>query len=293
MYNGIINIKKEAGYTSVDVVALLRGIFGQRKIGHTGTLDPQATGVLPVCLGTATKICDLLTDKDKEYVAELLLGVTTDTQDITGKILLEKKEAVSALEPERVKEIIMGFVGEYDQIPPMYSASKVKGQKLYEIARRGGEVERKPRAVTISRLELLGQEDGDWLLDVCCSKGTYVRTLCHDIGQALGCGGCMSGLRRLEAGAFSLENAYTLPQVQQTADEGRAAELLLPVDALFPALSPLTLAAPEEKRLRSGSAFPCEAPEGSYRAYSEAGEFLALGRVRAGRFQTIKSFFEV
>ena len=288
--NGILLIDKPSGWTSSDVVAKLRGILHEKRIGHSGTLDPMATGLLVVFVGRATRAVEFAESHAKRYRAALRLGLVTDTQDSTGTPLSVCKPCVTR---EELEAVLPRFRGEIAQVPPMYSAIKVKGQKLYEIARRGGEVERKPRAVTISRLELLGQEDGDWLLDVCCSKGTYVRTLCHDIGQALGCGGCMSGLRRLEAGAFSLENAYTLPQVQQTADEGRAAELLLPVDALFPALSPLTLAAPEEKRLRSGSAFPCEAPEGSYRAYSEAGEFLALGRVRAGRFQTIKSFFEV
>lgn len=233
MYNGIININKEAGYTSFDVVAILRGIFGQRKIGHTGTLDPQATGVLPVCLGTAAKICDMLMDKDKEYVAELLLGVTTDTQDITGRILDEKEQALAALEPERIKEIIMGFVGEYDQIPPMYSALKVDGKKLCDLARKGIEVERKPRRVTIKEIEILSFELPVVRLRVVCSRGTYIRTLCQDIGEQAGCGGCMKSLVRTRVERFRLEDALTISQVQELKDQKRLSEAVIGVDTVF------------------------------------------------------------
>ena len=230
MLNGIIIIDKEAGFTSHDVVAKLRGISGQRKIGHTGTLDPAATGVLPVCLGSATKLCDMLTDKDKEYVAELLLGVETDTQDTTGEVLLERKVEVSEAD---VLKVCQSFIGEYAQVPPMYSALKVNGKKLYELAREGKEVERKARPVTIHELEILECELPVVKMRVVCSKGTYIRTLCADIGQKLGCGGTMKSLRRTKAGNFGLQEAVTLKRLQQLKDEGRLLEVLRPVDSVF------------------------------------------------------------
>lgn len=189
MIHGIINVYKEKGFTSHDVVAKLRGIVGQKKIGHTGTLDPDATGVLPVCLGKATKLCDLLTDKNKTYEAVLLLGKTTDTQDITGEVLEEK--STEALTEEKVREAIEGFIGDYEQIPPMYSALKVNGKKLYELAREGKVIERKARPVKILDIQILEIDLPKVRMEVSCSKGTYIRTLCHDIGEKLGCGGCM------------------------------------------------------------------------------------------------------
>ena len=194
MIHGVLNVQKEKGYTSHDVVAKLRGIVGQRKIGHTGTLDPDAKGVLPVCLGRATKLCDLLTDKDKTYEAVLLLGCTTDTQD-TGGTVLEEQD-VPDLAEDTVMDILQSFVGEYAQIPPMYSAIKVNGRKLYELAREGKEIERKARIVQIYEIRVRKIELPRIWMEVRCSKGTYIRTLCHDIGQSLGCGGCMSSLRR-------------------------------------------------------------------------------------------------
>ncbi len=230
MINGIIVVHKEAGYTSHDVVAKMRGICGQKKIGHTGTLDPQATGVLPVCLGSATKLCDMLADRDKEYVAGLLLGVETDTQDTTGRILAEHPVDVSR---EEVCAGALSFVGEYLQVPPMYSALKVDGKKLYELARAGREVERKARPVTIHALEICSCSPPEAVLRVSCSKGTYIRTLCADLGEKLGCGGVMSSLVRTRVGNFCLEEALTLGQLQELRDRGELARAVRPVDSMF------------------------------------------------------------
>ena len=289
--NGILLIDKPAGWTSSDVVAKLRGILHERRIGHSGTLDPMATGLLVVFVGRATRAVEFAESQGKRYRAGLRLGLATDTQDITGKPTGGAPREISR---EELAAALERFRGKILQVPPMYSAIKVKGQKLYEIARRGGEVERPARPVTIHTLELLGEDDGDWLLDIRCSKGTYVRTLCHDIGAALGCGGCMSALRRLEAGKFCLEDAYTLDEVQRAADEGRAEALLLPVDSLFQDRPVLRLGPKEEKKLRSGAVLSAgTATEGEYRVYSESGDFLALCRVADGQMRTIKSFFEV
>lgn len=230
MINGIIIIEKEAGFTSHDVVAKLRGICGQKKIGHTGTLDPAATGVLPVCLGSATKLCDMLGDKDKEYVAELLLGVETDTQDTTGQVLAERPVQVSEAEVRRVCE---AFVGDYDQVPPMYSALKVNGKKLYELAREGKEVERKARPVKIYELELLKVALPVVTMRVVCSKGTYIRTLCADIGERLHCGGAMQSLKRTRVGDFCLKDAVTLGELQRQKDAGALKDRVIPVDSVF------------------------------------------------------------
>lgn len=211
MINGIINVYKEKGYTSHDVVAKLRGILRQKKIGHTGTLDPEAEGVLPVCLGKATKVCDMLTDKDKVYEAVLLLGKTTDTQDITGTVLSEQEVLCT---PKQVEEVIAGFVGSYAQIPPMYSALKVNGKKLCDLARAGIEVERKPREVTIFSIQIEELALPRVWMQVHCSKGTYIRTLCHDIGERLGCGGCMESLLRTRVAEFSLEDARRLSEIE-------------------------------------------------------------------------------
>ena len=208
MIHGILNVYKEKGYTSHDVVAKLRGIVGQKKIGHTGTLDPDAVGVLPVCLGKATKLCDMLTDKDKTYEAILLLGRSTDTQDTSGATLTTRD--TSALTEEKVTEVIESYVGEYDQIPPMYSALKVNGKKLYELAREGKVVERKARRVVIYQIRILKMELPRVKMEVSCSKGTYIRTLCHDIGETLGCGGCMESLVRTRVSSFRIADSMTL-----------------------------------------------------------------------------------
>ena len=230
MKSGIINVYKEKGFTSFDVVAKLRGILKTKKIGHTGTLDPDAEGVLPVCIGRATKVCDLLTDKDKVYEAVLLLGVETDTQDISGQVL--EQLPVESSE-EAVKEAIDSFVGEYAQVPPMYSALKVNGKKLYELAREGKTVERKARRVQIYSIDILEINLPKIRISVHCSKGTYIRTLCHDIGQKLGCGGCMESLLRTKAGAFSLEGALKLSEIAELTDIRMVEEKIISVDELF------------------------------------------------------------
>jgi tRNA pseudouridine55 synthase len=231
MIHGILNVYKEKGFTSHDVVAKLRGILRQKKIGHTGTLDPDAEGVLPVCLGKATKVCDLLTEKDKMYEALLLLGVMTDTQDTSGQVLEERD--TSSLDLERVKEVISSYEGAYEQVPPMYSALKVNGKKLYELAREGKVVERKARPVTIHSIEILEIDLPRVRMKVHCSKGTYIRTLCHDIGQDLGVGGCMESLLRTQVSRFRLDESKTLDEIARYQEEGRLVEVLLPLDFVF------------------------------------------------------------
>lgn len=260
MINGIVIMDKEPGYTSHDVVAKLRGICGQKKIGHTGTLDPQATGVLPVCLGSATKLCDMLTDRDKEYVAELLLGVETDTQDTTGQVLKRKPVEVSDMEVRRTCE---SFLGQYDQVPPMYSALKVNGKKLCDLAREGKEVERKARTVTLYELEILECRLPVVKMRVACSKGTYIRTLCADIGAALGCGGTMQSLRRTRAGEFAIQEAFTLGQLQQLKAQGRLAEVIRPVDSVFEEFPLLHVGSEFSGLLENGNAIePTQTAEG-------------------------------
>ena len=290
MPNGIIIIDKPGGWTSMDVCAKLRGMFREKRIGHAGTLDPMATGILPVFVGRATRAVEFTEDYDKEYVAGLRLGVITNTQDTTGEVLEERPVTVTREDVERVLE---QFRGSIQQIPPMYSAIKINGKKLYELARKGREVERKPRQITIQELELLEQvSETDYILRVSCSKGTYVRTLCHDIGQALGCGGTMSSLRRTRVGPF--REGVTLEQVQQAASEERAAQLLAPVDGCFVQFPAVTATEREcGKFIRNGTPYPCEMEEGTYRVYGPEGEFLMLGRVEEGRMITVKSFFEV
>lgn len=239
MINGIVNIYKEKGYTSHDVVAVLRKVVGQKKIGHTGTLDPDATGVLPVCLGRATKVCELLTDHDKNYEALLLLGKTTDTQDISGEVLEEWDPG--DLTEEEVRSCIESFIGEYDQIPPMYSALKVNGKKLYELAREGKTVERKSRKVQIHGIRILEMNLPHVRMEVDCSKGTYIRTLCHDIGEKLQVGGCMEELERTKVGRFLKEDAVTLDEVRQKMEQGEGAELFTPLDQIFAELPAVTV----------------------------------------------------
>ena len=287
---GILLIDKPADWTSSDVVAKLRGILHERRIGHSGTLDPMATGLLVVFVGRATRAVEFAENHEKRYLASLRLGLSTDTQDITGSRLSGSPRPVS---DEELETALDSFRGDILQIPPMYSAVKVGGKKLYEIARRGGQVERKARPVHISELRCLGREGEDVLLDVTCSKGTYIRTLCHDIGEKLGCGGCLSQLRRLQAGTFLLENAFSMDQVQAAADRGEAQSLLLPVDSLFPEYPELRVDDKAEQRIRSGALVPVSAEDGLYRVYGPDGAFLALGKIRQGEFRSIKSFFEV
>ena len=258
MLNGVINIYKIKGFTSHDVVAKLRGIVKQKKIGHTGTLDPDATGVLPVCLGSATKLCDMLTEKEKEYIAKVQLGVTTDTQDMTGTVLSSKEVNVSE---EEVIKAIESFVGPYEQIPPMYSALKVNGKKLYELAREGKEVERKARPVVIHYIEIIEMDLPEITIKVGCSKGTYIRTLCHDLGQKLGCGAAMAALERTKSGQFSLDAAITLAELEERikeAGETREAflqSMVIPVDRMFSELKELRLLPEWERLVQNGNSF--------------------------------------
>ena len=285
--NGILLVDKPQDWTSHDVVAKLRGVCGEKRIGHSGTLDPMATGLLAVFLGRATKAVEFSEAEEKEYLAHLRLGLETDTQDTTGTVLRTCDRV-----PDRaaLEAVLPRFRGEIDQIPPMYSAIKVQGRKLYEIARRGGEVSREPRRITIRALDLLGEEDGDYLLRVCCSKGTYVRTLCHDIGQALGCGGAMSALRRTRVGGFRVEDALTMDALCALSRE-EIASALLPTDSLFSRFESVTLSAEIESDCRNGRAFSLPLPDGRYRFYGGDGAFLMLGELRQRQVLAIKRFF--
>ena len=297
MIQGIINVYKEKGFTSHDVVAKLRGIVGQKKIGHTGTLDPDATGVLPVCLGKATKLCDLLTDKNKTYEAVLLLGKTTDTQDITGEVLEEK--STEALTEEKVREAIEGFIGDYEQIPPMYSALKVNGKKLYELAREGKVIERKARPVKILDIQILEIDLPKVRMEVSCSKGTYIRTLCHDIGEKLGCGGCMESLIRTRVSTFRIEDAKTLDEIETLKQEGKLAELLVPIDAMFPFYPKITVKDDWKAFAKNGNPLDLKMlkeacgqdEETQVRLYDESGKFIAIYQWKEKKYHIVKMFF--
>jgi len=290
MANGIIIIDKPPEWTSMDVCAKLRGILKEKRIGHAGTLDPMATGVLPVFVGRATRAVEFADKGEKEYVAGLKLGLVTNTQDTSGEVLAQHPVSVTQ---EQLESVLPQFRGDILQIPPMFSAIKINGKKLYDLARKGREVERPARPVTIRALAVEGQLAPDeFILRVRCSKGTYVRTLCHDIGAALGCGGCMSSLRRTMAAGFALDQAVTLDQVMQAQDP---AALLLPVSAYFSDRPELALSPDLEKKVRNGmTVITPQVADGEYRVYGQArGEFLALCRAENGKLTTIKSFFEV
>ena len=284
--NGIVIIDKPEGWTSQNVVSKLRGVFQTRRIGHGGTLDPMATGVLPVFVGRATRGVEFFEHAEKTYEAVLRLGITTDTEDISGTVLEEKEVTVTE---SAFLASLDGFRGEIQQIPPMYSAIKINGQKLCDLARKGREVERKPRTITIHKLECLEFTGNTARLLVHCSKGTYIRTLCKDIGVALGCGGCMESLRRVSAGEYTIENSVPLAQV--VASE-HPEQFLLAVDSMFRNYPAITLTEKQEKRCRNGNSFSITLESGTYRAYSQAGEFLMLAKVEDGTMKTIKSFFE-
>ena len=302
--NGVINVYKEAGFTSHDVVAKLRGIVKQKKIGHTGTLDPDAEGVLPVCLGNATKLCGLLTEKEKMYRAVLLLGQTTDTQDTSGKVLTEA--AVTASEAE-VREAIVSFLGDYDQIPPMYSALKVNGKKLYELAREGKEVERQARRVRILEIEIQEIRLPEVTFTVTCSSGTYIRTLCQDIGEKLGCGGCMKSLLRTQVDRFGLSESHKLSELEELMRGGRIEEVLLPVDQVFAACPAVRIRLKSDRLIQNGNPFtrediaehtgetPAEGTElerTCVRVYNSRGDFMGLYRREQGgkRYKPEKMF---
>lgn len=289
MINGIINVYKERGYTSHDVVAKLRGILKQKKIGHTGTLDPEAQGVLPVCLGNATKICDLLTNKEKEYRAVMRLGLVTDTQDMTGAIL---RQANITCTEEDVRACIGRFIGLQEQIPPMYSALKVDGKKLYELARQGIEVERKPRRIMIASIETEEIRLPEVTMTVKCSRGTYIRTLCHDIGASLGCGGCMKELLRTQVGPFSLRDSVTLDEIARHRDDGSLGNVIQPVDTVFSHLPCLVLTEENERLVRNGNEFRQKGGEAQIRVYSADGTFMAIYRWDTDKacYRTVKMF---
>ena len=285
--NGIVIVDKPQGWTSQDVTARLRRVFQTRRIGHGGTLDPMATGVLPVFVGRATRGVEFFEHARKEYVARLRPGIVTDTQDMTGTIL---EEHAVQLDDGKIENALSHFRGEILQIPPMYSAIKVNGQKLYDLARKGKTVEREPRPVTIFDLTYLGMEDGCIRLRVSCSKGTYIRTLCHDIGAQLGCGGCMESLQRTRAGEYDISQAVPL---QQLLESESPEQFLQPVDSMFRQYPAVTLTSNQETRCRNGNSFSVQFPNGTYRAYARDGSFLMLAEVTNGLMTTIKSFFEV
>ena len=285
--NGILLVDKPQDWTSHDVVSKLRGVFGERRIGHSGTLDPLATGLLVVFLGRATKAVEFSEAAEKEYVAGLRLGFETDTQDITGSVLKTSEQIPDQTQLESVLE---QFRGTIHQLPPMYSAIKGNGQKLYDIARRGGEVERNPRIITIHELSLLGFERGDYLLRVRCSKGTYIRTLCHDIGQVLGCGAVMTSLRRIRVGSYHVADAHTVAELAQM-DRASAEALLLPLDSVFLEYPSVTISAKNEAHCRNGRPFSLSLQDGKYRLYGSDGQFLMLADIESEAVRAIKRFY--
>lgn len=300
MINGIINIKKEKGFTSHDVVAKMRGILRQKKIGHTGTLDPDATGVLPVCLGKATKLCDVIADWDKTYETELLLGRETDTEDISGTILKESEVTVNE---ETIQQIIFSFIGDYMQVPPMYSAKKIKGKKLYELAREGIVIERPPCAVNISSIEIKEISLPFVRFLVSCSKGTYIRSLCRDIGEKAGCGGCMSSLIRTRVSAFSIEDAITLEQLEEIRDQNALETCIQPIDTVFTGYPSVTVSKRAGKLLYNGNRIPfslcrpdpiCDFADFS-RVYDAEGHFIGIYQMelRQKMLKPYKLFFDL
>ena len=285
--DGIVIVDKPQDWTSQDVTARLRRVFQTRRIGHGGTLDPMATGVLPVFVGRATRGVEFFEHAEKTYETVLRLGLTTDTEDITGTVLAETPVSVTE---EQLEKTLEAFRGEIMQTPPMYSALKVNGQKLCDLARKGKTVERQPRPITIHELTLLEQGENTLRLRVRCSKGTYIRTLCKDIGEALGCGGCMEALRRVQAGEYSITEAVPLQELLDTESPGN---YLRDVDTMFRNYPAVTLTPNQEKRCRNGNPFSVKMEEGTYRAYSQMGEFLMLAKVENGVMTTVKSFFAV
>ena len=289
--NGIIIIDKPQEWTSNDVVSRLRRVFNTRRIGHGGTLDPMATGVLPVFVGRATRGVEFFEHAQKVYETTVRFGLTTDTEDITGKVLTE---CDVQLTEEELLNVLPKFRGDILQVPPMYSAIKVNGQKLYDLARKGREVERQPRSITVYELEMLEFSGHEARLRVRCSKGTYIRTLCKDIGEALGCGGCMAALRRVQAGEYTLEGSVPLYDLLKISEAGEDVEhLLRPVDSMFASHPKLELNAKQARLVKNGNAFASDCADGTYRVYSPDGEFFALCKAEGGRVSTIKSFFEV
>ena len=285
--NGIVIVDKPQEWTSQDVTARLRRVFNTRRIGHGGTLDPMATGVLPVFVGRATRGVEFFEHAEKAYETVLRLGITTDTEDIFGNILTEQDAFVTG---EMLEEVLRKFRGEILQVPPMYSALKVNGQKLCDLARKGKEVERQPRPITIYKLECLAFDGNTARLLVHCSKGTYIRTLCKDIGGSLGCGGCMASLCRVTAGEYTLEGSVALETLLECENPE---QYLRPVDSMFTRYEKVILTENQEKRCRNGNSFSIAMTDGTYRAYGKNGEFLMLAKVEDGVMSTIKSFFSI
>ena len=292
MINGVINVYKETGFTSHDVVAKLRGILKQKKIGHMGTLDPNAVGVLPVCLGKATKLCDILSEKNKTYKATLLLGTMTKTQDIYGKVISEaSEEELNALDEEEVIRVINSYEGDYEQIPPMFSAIKIQGQKLYDLARRGEEVERPARHCKILDIRILGFEFPRVFIQVTCSKGTYIRTLCHDIGNDLGVGGCMENLTRTQVDRFNVSDAVTLADIEKARDEGNLDKIITPIDDILSSYSKCVVSEDADKLVMNGNIFTAgdtkfkmNHEDGQIvRVYKEDDTFIGLYKYFAGK----------
>ncbi|MDR2547672.1 MAG: tRNA pseudouridine(55) synthase TruB [Lachnospiraceae bacterium] len=292
MQNGILNVYKESGFTSHDVVAKLRGILKQKKIGHTGTLDPAAVGVLPICLGSATKAAEYLLESDKEYLAILRLGVTTDTQDMTGTVL---KIAAVAVDEKAVQDVFFHFIGDIEQLPPMYSAVRVNGKRLYEIARLGQDVERKPRAVRISKLEIIKIDLPEITFQVECTKGTYIRTLCHDIGDKLGCGGAMAALTRTRVGEYKIEEALKLGQIEELTRADRIATVIKGTDSVFTQLRVVKVAAAQMKLLMNGNKLMLSGVEvppditcgEEFRIYGSDGAFYGIYRYQQEQKQLL------
>ena len=298
--DGIINVYKEKGFTSHDVVAKLRGILHIKKIGHTGTLDPDAVGVLPVCIGKGTKLCDMITDTDKTYEAVMLLGISTDTQDISGNVLSKKDVAV---DEKTLIETVDSFVGEYKQIPPMYSAIKVNGRKLYQLAREGIEIERSPRDVYIRSIHIndMNLQDGEpsVTMTVSCSKGTYIRTLCNDIGEKLGCGACMKSLSRTRVGRFYIDDSYTINQIAALNLKGELSSIVAPVDSMFD-YPRIQINKEYDKMLYNGNLLPLSAGKAldvgladKVRIYNESGEFIGIYSMDDSGYKPVKIFFAV
>ena len=285
--NGIVIVDKPQEWTSQDVTARLRRVFNTRRIGHGGTLDPMATGVLPVFVGRGTRGVEFFEHAEKTYEAVLRLGLLTDTEDTSGTVLEEREVSVTE---EQFLNILPQFRGKIMQVPPMYSALKINGQKLCDLARKGREVERQPREIEIFELECLSFDGTDARLRVRCSKGTYIRTLCKDIGLALGCGGCMAELRRVTAGAYTIEEAVPLQELLDTTEPEK---YLRAVDTMFTQYPAFTVSLKQEQRVRNGNSFSTTLEPGTYRTYAQSGEFLALSKVEDGTLSTIKSFFEV
>jgi tRNA pseudouridine55 synthase len=293
--NGILCVNKPAGFTSFDVVAKLRGILRERRLGHGGTLDPMATGVLPVFVGTATRACDIMPDNTKSYRAGFRLGETTDTQDVTGTVLSRSGKPVGE---DGLRAVIPGFTGDIMQLPPMYSAVQVNGQRLYDLTRKGVEVEREPRPVTVYEIDLISYDEisREGIMDITCGKGTYIRTIISDIGERLGCGGVMTSLVRTSSGGFTLADCFTFEQIQQARDEGRLEELILPVDRVFEALPAIRLGEAQTRMYRSGVKLDISRvrdvrPDAdTYRVYGNDGAFIGTcvtdrenGVIRVGK----------